>query len=519
MTNKFKALQIGGNDLELLFRDKTNVDWDYLNPTLFTLENDYKDSINAVIKERGDFDLVFIQSSYSNELIDVLHIVSTPYNTYIDQFYWNEKFESESIVKKNIIRPFKYTSEYELQEKLKAVTFIGQYGDKIYPKDGIINPNINAQVEYLGNKSLRIKGDFGERLRPIFSWKRNLVYDKEKVIQIWPEFRVEGAIELEYTFRIIQSGSIDKIIDKIVLSHDELINPFEIKRMPFDANISVSIKAKGSGVIEIGAIHKRWSRLEMGEFLFGGERYVDNQREEFIYYFNPGDLKPPLNIYFSGYRTAEGFEAYYMMKDLGAPFLLIADPRIEGGAFYLGSKSYEQAIKNIIKEKMEYLGFSEKQLILSGLSMGSFAALYYGAQLGPLGIVVGKPLVNIGTIADNMKLLRPEEFGTALDVLLANEGNISPKHIKSMNDKFWNIFKKTNLKDTIFAIAYMEQDDYDTNAFSELLPILTNQQARVMSRGVPGRHNDDSPTITNWFINFYDIILNSKFGRIKYERK
>ncbi len=34
-------------------------------------------------------------------------------------------------------------------------------------------------------------------------------------------------------------------------------------------------------------------------------------------------MKPPLNVYFSGYRTAEGFEGYYMMKRMNAPFFMI----------------------------------------------------------------------------------------------------------------------------------------------------------------------------------------------------
>ena len=54
--------------------------------------------------------------------------------------------------------------------------------------------------------------------------------------------------------------------------------------------------------------------------------------------------------------------------------------------------------------------------------MGSFGALYYATVLEPSAVIIGKPLINIGTIANNMKLLRPNEFGTANDVLLANEG-------------------------------------------------------------------------------------------------
>ncbi len=49
-----------------------------------------------------------------------------------------------------------------------------------------------------------------------------------------------------------------------------------------------------------------------GDFISGGKRIVDPAtREDIAYYFNPGDLKPPLNVYFSGAREREGFEGYF----------------------------------------------------------------------------------------------------------------------------------------------------------------------------------------------------------------
>ena len=53
----------------------------------------------------------------------------------------------------------------------------------------------------------------------------------------------------------------------------------------------------------------------------------------------------------------------FMMKRMNAPFILIADPRIEGGAFYLGSENYEQAICKVIQNALDYLGFANNQLI------------------------------------------------------------------------------------------------------------------------------------------------------------
>ncbi len=56
--------------------------------------------------------------------------------------------------------------------------------------------------------------------------------------------------------------------------------------------------------------------------------------------------------------------------------------------------------------------------------MGSFGALYYGAQLNPQAIIVGQPLVNIGTIEQycdyfNQKISHAEHPG------VLNEGDTS----------------------------------------------------------------------------------------------
>ena len=78
-------------------------------------------------------------------------------------------------------------------------------------------------------------------------------------------------------------------------------------------------------------------------------------------YFDPGDMKPPLNVYFSGYKTQEGFEGFYMMRNMGTPFLLISEARLEGGAFYLGDKEYENLIVSGIQDCLKQLGFDNSQ--------------------------------------------------------------------------------------------------------------------------------------------------------------
>ncbi|PDG37128.1 accessory Sec system protein Asp2, partial [Listeria monocytogenes] len=43
--------------------------------------------------------------------------------------------------------------------------------------------------------------------------------------------------------------------------------------------------------------------------------------------------------------------------------------------------------------------------------------------------------------------------------------------------------------------------------------------ARVISKRIPGRHNDDSATVTHWFINFYHLIMEERFGRVTHARR
>ena len=66
---------------------------------------------------------------------------------------------------------------------------------------------------------------------------------------------------------------------------------------------------------------------------------------------------------------------------------------------------------------MKELGFTRDQVILSGISMGSFGALYYGCDIMPHAMILGKPLASIGDVAANERLRRPGGFPTSLDVV------------------------------------------------------------------------------------------------------
>ena len=78
--------------------------------------------------------------------------------------------------------------------------------------------------------------------------------------------------------------------------------------------LAASLEMKGKGKITIGGLHQRLTRFQFGKFVLGGGILHDSKRQEINYFFYPGDFKPPLSVYFSGYRPAEGFEGFGMMK-------------------------------------------------------------------------------------------------------------------------------------------------------------------------------------------------------------
>ena len=166
----------------------------------------------------------------------------------------------------------------------------------------------------------------------------------------------------------------------------------------------------------------------------------------------------------------------------------------------MGTEELENSIKDTIQHYLDYLGFDNSQLILSGMSMGTFPSMYYGADFEPHAIIMSKPLANVGTIGNRARLLAPEVFPTGIDVLHLQTGRL---------DKF----KKADFSNTTFGLSYMKDEDMDPTAYEDITKSLYYSGAKILSKGTSGRHNDDSYTATTWFVNFYRMILENDFGR------
>ncbi|MFT8410491.1 MAG: accessory Sec system protein Asp2 [Schleiferilactobacillus perolens] len=395
--------------------------------------------------------------------------------------------------------------------------FGGQEGLKIDPDSVTVAPSFHGTIQQTGHVEVAYTGQFGDEWTPLIYWRMTAWLIHDRYLHFWPEctYSAQTAdIRFVVTMMDMQTGEVTQTITLDGKDADQGVTFFSTEK---DQVFGVQMLAKGHGTIHLGQLHLRHARRQYGVMFQGGQRLTtaDPLNSELMVYFDAGDLKPPLNVYFSGYRTAEGFEGNFMMQTLGAPFLLICDSRLEGGGFYYGNEELEQAVKKTIQQTLQRLQFRPDQLILSGISMGTTPALYYGAQIKPRGIIVGKPLVNVGSIAENARIRRPNDFETALDVVLAQEGNTTPTSAETLNQRFWNVFKQGDFTKTTIAIAYMLQDDYDREAFPDMYQYLTGgeKNVRLLHKGRIGRHNDDTTGVINWFLQQYKLILSDQFGR------
>lgn len=397
--------------------------------------------------------------------------------------------------------------------------FPGSYGEKYEPYDLSVAQGFGGKVFWRGYEGVDLEGDFGNELTQAAFWRNPIPIEENQAIDFWLEYAKEGAVEvaLEITIFGFSYGSVPQTIRTQRFSEKDMENIVYVENTGQRSFLFASVQARGTGKLTVCALHDRYSRRGKGLFLPGGERRVTKDREEIFYYFDPGNLKPPLNVYFSGYKTQEGFEGYNMLRRMGHPFLLIAEARLEGGAFYIGSEEYESALKGVIRNHMEILGFQSSEVILAGISGGTYGALYYGCMLRPHTILLGKPLASIGDVAENERIARAGGFPTSLDMLHKFCGSLSRDAAERLNNRFWDLFDQTEWGATQFAVAYMIEDDYDSTAYEKLRSHLKGTRVRIYGKGLHGRHNDNTSGIVQWFIKQYHKIIEDHFDNAQGE--
>lgn len=459
---------------------------------------------------RPMYDLVILDRTPSGEECGLLRQAARAHTLFV-----TEKVDAEAcreVCLSRLAQPLESRQIPRFLQEQAQWFFADSYGEKYPPTQLEVSADFTGEVSWQGSYALHLAGNFGEKMTQAVFWRGNIPIEEGQTIDFWLEYSATPGVEL--SFRVVEfaAGGLCDMIGSWEFSGAALNHDLRV-RAEKKGFLFVSLSACGSGTLEIIALHDRHSRGPYGYFLPGGERYTTSRREEIFCYFDPGDCKPPLNVYFSGYKTREGFEGYHLMRGMGSPFLLISDARLEGGAFYLGFEEYENLMVSVLRKYLRRLGFTEKDLILSGISMGSTGALYYGSDLHPHAVIVGKPLANLGTIAANEKRIRPGGFPTSLDVLLLHGGAVDGAAVERLDARFWQKFSRADWSDTKLIVSYMLEDDYDRHAYDHMVEALSTGTASIYGRGLHGRHNDNTGGIVQWLSSEYKRLLSEDFAQ------
>lgn len=298
----------------------------------------------------------------------------------------------------------------ELIKDIENKYYFGQTGIRLLPNNLLINKAVFPKCTFKDAGHLYSEVDSDEWVT-FGHYKMQSYVDPFRRLRVWLDSENDEGVELRF---VIYDAAHHRHVLPIVHHDVETIVPTKLKEQ--GEFLSVSVQVRGHGKFMVGTYHYSWARYGAGLFLVGGRRIIDpHNGDQMAYCFGPGDLKPPLNIYFSGARAAGGFEAYPLMHNLHAPFLLFADPRMEIGQFYTGDY-IEKKMLQVIRTTLQQLGFTTDDLIMAGMSMGTYGALKYGSELGAHAIVISKVLANLGYMAKRTRLQRPDEFETIFDI-------------------------------------------------------------------------------------------------------
>ncbi|PWF99921.1 accessory Sec system protein Asp2 [Levilactobacillus bambusae] len=511
-------IQLGGQPLHLadwLPEDQTVV---YFSDQEVLSETENEAGLFLGGKLNSQYDQARFLIPADSKVVNQLELVAKfPANSVVidDRVAVNES--DRALLRLQNVRYLSFQVPAELARELNLNFFQGQAGFLFHTRDFQYAAELVTEIEQRGATQLIFHGVSDTKLQWLGSFTSRL-FEAQVPAQweLMPECDVsDDQTEIEYHIHLDATQSNHH--QTLVIKGDQLHQTTVLPPITENTNVSLSVFGRGTGDITIGPVHLRRSHGQHGFMMIGGENQILDRHlnQELIFYFNAGDRQPPLNVYFSGYRPNEGFEGQFMMSRLEAPYVLINDPRLVGGDFYVGSKELEASIPKYIHERLAELKFDPHDLILSGLSMGSFAALYYAADLKPIAVIVGKPLIHLGTIAANSRIKRPDDFDVSLDMLLSWTGGTTDEDIQRANQIFWRKFKTGDFSRTQFDIVYMKDDDYDQNAFQVLNDYLIQNfpGAPVIHKGLIGRHNDQTNEVVKWFISQYQRVLTQYFNR------
>ncbi|MBZ5970658.1 accessory Sec system protein Asp2 [Leuconostoc gasicomitatum] len=343
-----------------------------------------------------------------------------------------------------------------------------------------------------GRFSAQFSGDFGttwQQIGTLNTFVGDLMPRVENMI--WLDYEQTDTVSVQLQFVFYKDNHMQTVQ---TITGDELRQQHPIGGIDDYQDYQILIFAKGTGQLDLHVLHQRRSRHLLGTLLPGDEWQMTDEHEEVLSYFNPGDRQAPLIVNFSGIRLhVDGFEMRGPFNELGTPYLLFSDVRMQGGAFHIGSEMYEQKVVEIIKKAMKTLHLEPKDVILTGYSMGSFPAMYYAADIKPHAIVVAKPLISLGTLTGKSEFPREVNQDWTLDVRRFLAGRMDPDDTDMLDNILWQHIENVDWSKIAVALFTLKQDEYDGQSLPRLLAFFEENKTHLIHIQEEGTHTAKIP--------------------------
>ena len=353
----------------------------------------------------------------------------------------------------------------------------------------IIRESFAGFYQWKGHDCIRLNGWFGNDFLPLLTWKKGIPLKQNSVQEFWPVYQQDETVEVRYCLsfysraehRIIRKEKIENPTAAILLEADHA------------DEVSVSMEARGEGILSVGEMIVRviedekivWYRADSNREIMRGELKVN-------------DKKNPLIVIFSDLTLPLGQEWQKYIVSTGVSILLIEDNRLRDGLFFLGSQELESSVLDMIQKAMDRLALSKDHLVLTGISAGATAAIYYGTQMKPRYMIIGNPVINLGTVAERERLARTGETPIALDLLLKQGNGVDENSASELNQRLTDRIRQADMSKVRIDAAYMTKDNWDPEGWADLLQLLLAAHATVYGKGFEGRHREKCEQIMEW---------------------
>lgn len=469
----------------------------------------YKFLGNLTIDLKSKIDKFFDELESENDIPDILFIgryFSNKDFKYIDRYLkikpkliivcdqFMQSIAHNDMLKNNTNIIFTDFYNKEFEDIISKYLSSESKGKFLSVNNFIITNSLGYYKKIIRSKNfgLFLTGDFGDNYTQLGYWKYNIPMNEDE-IKIDLDFNQYGEAKLGMVIDFVNyQGEV--ICDSVLIENVENNKFYTIKKTTnLKTLLSVSILIRGKGKLSINQLNLKISKGDLGYLTIGDDVLMDHNGHKIYYKYLDGVSHDYLNIYFSGHREVQRFEGWNIIEQTnGKSTLLFSENRLNGGSFFKGGDELEEKIMSVISKTIKKLNISKTHVTISGLSMGTLPALYYGAKLGIKNIVLGKPILSINRLAHNYKVKRPYELGSVLDM----PTYLNTNNFETLDEKVYTNLPK--IKNTQLYLGIMADDSYDDNFYFDLVKYLSPDNL-IHKYILSGDHNDKSADISNWF--------------------